>query len=35
MAVPPALPGLTPEEYDVVVIKTPHAQPEMFDTWCL
>ena len=26
--------GLTPEHYDVVVIKTPHAQPSMFDEWC-
>ena len=27
--------GLVPEEFDVVIIKTPHAQPEMFDEWCL
>ena len=27
--------GLIPEEFDLVVIKTPHAQPEMFDEWCL
>ena len=27
--------GLAPEEYDVVVIKTPHAQPEMFDEWVI
>eukprot|EP01050_Picozoa_sp_SAG11_P010392 SAG11_NODE_1037_length_6079_cov_2.278930_4_plen_578_part_00 len=27
--------GLVPEEHDCVVIKTPHAQPEMYDDWCL
>ena len=27
--------GLVPEDYDCVVIKTPHAQPEMYDDWCL
>eukprot|EP00747_Dinoflagellata_sp_TGD_P032392 gnl/TRDRNA2_/TRDRNA2_135952_c1_seq1.p1 gnl/TRDRNA2_/TRDRNA2_135952_c1~~gnl/TRDRNA2_/TRDRNA2_135952_c1_seq1.p1 ORF type:complete len:340 (-),score=43.68 gnl/TRDRNA2_/TRDRNA2_135952_c1_seq1:1-1020(-) len=27
--------GHMPEAYDCVVIKTPHAQPEMFDEWCL
>ena len=27
--------GLLPEQYDLVVIKTPHAQPEMYDNWCL
>ena len=27
--------GLVPELYDCVVIKTPHAQPEMYDDWCL
>ena len=25
--------GHDPKNYDAVVIKTPHAQPEMFDTW--
>ena len=25
--------GHDPRNYDVVVIKTPHAQPEMFDDW--
>ena len=27
--------GYLPEEHDLVVIKTPHAQPEMYDDWCL
>ena len=25
--------GHDPKHYDAVVIKTPHAQPEMFDDW--
>ena len=25
--------GHDPRNYDAVVIKTPHAQPEMFDVW--
>ena len=27
--------GFAPEDFDCVVIKTPHAQPEFFDDWCL
>ena len=25
---------LDPRQFDVVVVKTPHAQPHMFDDWC-
>ena len=25
--------GHNPRDYDAIVIKTPHAQPEMFDDW--